>query len=304
MAESNHILQIRTVQVEAFKNLMEALKEIFKDVVIKFRPKSDSSGGGMSILAVNNSSNILVKLNLPAEKFQEYVCRPILGKEYIDVGVNMSNMHKVIKTCSKNDELSLFIENDKYDELGICMNNPTKNCSTTFRLVLLELTTNESIRIDKQEFDFVITMPSSDFHSIIKHMSIIAEQVEIKFVSLPDGKSNLFFTCKGDFASQETIYRDYATNGDGNMISVVRNEANKPVNSIIQGVYDLKSLALFSKCANLCSNIELYIKNDYPLVIRYMVADLGYVYLLLSQVNNAGIGDNDSDFYGSDDEDA
>jgi hypothetical protein len=28
----------------------------------------------------------------------------------------------------------------------------------------------------------------------------------------------------------------------------------------------------------------MYIKNNYPLVIKYMVANLGYVYLILSSV--------------------
>ena len=33
---------------------------------------------------------------------------------------------------------------------------------------------------------------------------------------------------------------------------------------------------------NLCSNIELYLKNDYPLIIKYSVASLGDIKLCLT----------------------
>ena len=50
----------------------------------------------------------------------------------------------------------------------------------------------------------------------------------------------------------------------------------------IQGVFSLKYLTLFTKCTNLCNLIHLYIKNDYPLVIRYDLANLGHIKLCLS----------------------
>ena len=49
-----------------------------------------------------------------------------------------------------------------------------------------------------------------------------------------------------------------------------------------KGVFALKHLVLFSKCTNLCASIELYLKNDYPLIIEYMVASLGEIKLCLA----------------------
>ena len=51
---------------------------------------------------------------------------------------------------------------------------------------------------------------------------------------------------------------------------------------IIQGLFALKHLVLFSKCTNLCPSIELYLKNDYPLIIKYLVASLGEIKLCLA----------------------
>ena len=52
---------------------------------------------------------------------------------------------------------------------------------------------------------------------------------------------------------------------------------------IVQGIFELKYLTMFTKCTNLCPSIELYLKNDYPLVLRYMVANLGEIRLVLAR---------------------
>jgi len=48
----------------------------------------------------------------------------------------------------------------------------------------------------------------------------------------------------------------------------------------------LKHLVLFTKCTNLCPAIEIYLKNDYPLIIRYTVANLGEVKLVLAPIKS------------------
>ena len=50
----------------------------------------------------------------------------------------------------------------------------------------------------------------------------------------------------------------------------------------IQGIFCLKYLSLFTKCTNMCNQIHIYIKNDYPLVITYSVANLGDIKLCLA----------------------
>ena len=55
---------------------------------------------------------------------------------------------------------------------------------------------------------------------------------------------------------------------------------------IIQGFYSLKNLNYFIKCTNLCNQIELYIDNDLPLIIKYSVASLGELKLGLSPLPN------------------
>ena len=57
---------------------------------------------------------------------------------------------------------------------------------------------------------------------------------------------------------------------------------NNNPNDIVQGYFSLKHLVLFTKCTNLCNSIEMYLKNNYPLIISYSVASLGNIKLCLA----------------------
>ena len=51
---------------------------------------------------------------------------------------------------------------------------------------------------------------------------------------------------------------------------------------IIQGEFSLKNLGYFIKCTNLCTQIEIYLENNLPLVVKYNVASLGAIKLCLA----------------------
>ena len=126
-----------------------------------------------------------------------------------------------------------------------------------------------NIQIPPAAFESVITMPSTDFQKICRDMHNLADDIEIKSVG-----QQLLFSCKGDFCSQETIIGETQEG-----MSFVKNQ--KP-DQIIQGLFALKHLVLFGKCTNLCNSIQMYLKNDYPLIIKYSVACLGDIKLCLA----------------------
>ena len=104
-------------------------------------------------------------------------------------------------------------------------------------------------------------------------MNNIAEFVEMKNIG-----NQVFLSCKGEFCSQETILSD-----NENYSCINRTDKSESSsNQIVQGVFNLKYLVLFTKCTNLCNTVELYLKNDYPLIVQYLVASLGVVKLAVS----------------------
>lgn len=264
------ILLIRTVQSAAFRILIEALKEILTDVNIEFTAYNEETkkAGGMRIMAMNNANSVLIHLKLDQHNFDHYEIK----KPKIIIGVNMLNLYRLIKTMSNNDTLSLYIDSDNINKLGIRIENGEKNSVSNFKLNLLDLE-DDDIEVPPTEFESVLTMPSSDFHKICRDMYNIAEYIEIKSVS-----NKLMFSCKGDFAQQETIL------GETDNGMCIEKTCEDDTMLIVQGVYELKNLVLFTKCTNLCNNIEIFMKNDYPLVIKYTVASLGHIHLCLTPI--------------------
>ena len=53
-------------------------------------------------------------------------------------------------------------------------------------------------------------------------------------------------------------------------------------NEIVQGLFELKFLLIFTKCTNLCNQVTLFLKNDYPIILTYQIASLGEIKLVLS----------------------
>ena len=260
--DDNYILEVKTVQSSAFRILVEALKEILTDANLEF----DESG--IKVMAMDSSHTVLVHLKLNSGNFESFFC-----KNKLILGINMINFFKLIKTMSNSDTLTLFVTEENESVLGIKIENSEKNSVTKYKLNLMDLH-EDQIQIPPASFDSVITMPSTDFQKICRDMHNLADDIEIKSVG-----QQLMFNCKGDFASQDTCI------GEAN--SGMAFIKNQNPDEIVQGVFALKHLVLFSKCTNLCNSIEMYLKNDYPLIIQYSVASLGNIKLCLApQVNN------------------
>lgn len=252
-----YLLKLKTVQTNSIKVLIEALKEILTDANIEFNET------GMKIVAMDSSKTILVHLKLNKEKFEEYEC-----KKKLMVGVSMLNLFKLIKTATNNDTISFYIDESNLNVLGIVIDNGEKNCITTFELNLMDLN-EEQFGIPPQEFDSIITMPSVDFQKICRDMNNLSDTIEIQSVG-----SQLIFSCKGEFAKQTTKVGETPVGVN----FVKTNNAT----DIIQGYYNLKHLVLFTKCTSLCASIEIYMKNNYPIVINFSVGNLGQLRLALA----------------------
>lgn len=258
------LLEIKTVQASTFKQVIDALKEILMDVNLEF----DETG--MKIIALDNTHVVLVHLKLDADRFETYRCAKKLY-----VGINMLKLHMLIKTVSNNDVLTLFIDEEDPNNLGIRIENQEKNLRTTYKLAMLDIDVI-NINIPPADFETIITMPSSDFQKIIRDMHNLSDFIEISNV-----ESQLSFKCKGDFAQQETVIGADKNN------SIQINKSATKNHEIIQGVYSLKYLSMFTRCTSLSPVVELFIKNSFPLVLQYAVASLGTIKLALAQNDTA-----------------
>jgi proliferating cell nuclear antigen len=252
-----NVLEFQTVQTAAFRILIEALKEILTDANFEF------DENGLKIVAMDSTHTVLVHLRLNAENLEEYSCQ-----KKIILGINLINFYKLMKILGNNDVLQLYVDDENLSVLNIMIKNSEKNAVTNFKLNLMDLN-EENIEVPPPTFESVITMPSVDFQKICRDMHNLSDELEIKSVG-----NQLIFSCKGLFAEQET-----SIGASSNGLNFIQNDDS---NKIIQGVYALKYLVLFSKCTNLCNSVEVYLKNDFPLIIKYNIASLGEIKLCLA----------------------
>ena len=250
---SEYTLEIKTVQGNAFKTLIEALKELITDTCIEF------DAAGIKISTLDTYHIVLVHLKLDAGSFEYFHCpNPTC------IGVNMLNLHKIIKTINSNDALTFYMDKDDPNHLNIKIESGEKNTKTNYKMNLLDLD-NPNNSINPAVFNSLITLPSADFQKICRDMSNLSDQVENKNIN-----KQLIFTCNGDFCQQETILCDNSDKDSDNN------------GEIVQGVFKLKYLVHFTKCTNLSNIVEIYLKNDYPLIVKYAVASLGSISICLA----------------------
>jgi proliferating cell nuclear antigen len=254
-----NILTVTTVQISPFRTLMTALKDILLETNITF------DKNGMRIINMDKSHMILINLNLPAENFEYFEIK----YNKIVIGVNVLHLFKLINQIESEDTLTFFIEKEDYNEgivshLSLKFENGKKRQCKIHRFKLIE-TEHEEYHYPDIKFTSILLFPSTDFQKIIRDFASLAEKLEIKSVG-----NELIFSRKGTIV--DTVLR----RGESEGLDFV---SNQDPSKIIQGEYSLKNLSYFTKCTNLCSQIEMFLENDLPLVVKYKVASLGYLQL-------------------------
>jgi len=265
--QSKNILSIQTVQISPFRTLMTALKDILLETNITF------SKDGIKIINMDKSHTILAHLQLDASQFESYECK----MDKIIIGVNMLHLFKLINTIDNDDTLTIYIEENDYTDgvvqyLGLKFENGDIKQQKIQKLRLIE-PEHEEFEIPDVTFSSVLNLPSTDFQKIIRDLSCISDKIEIRSVISKDGVE-LIFKCRGGFAEAEVRRAET----DGSMHYIQKQDKQK----IIQGEFSLKNLGYFIKCTNLCNQIEMYLENNLPLVVKYNVASLGVIKLCLA----------------------
>lgn len=262
-APSPYLFELKSVQAPTFKAVVDALKEILIEVNLEI----DETG--IKVVALDNTHVVLVHLKLEADRFEKFYC-----ERKLFIGISILKLYLLLKTITSGDILTLYVEKDDPNRLGIRIENSEKCMRTVYKLSTLDINVL-GISIPPADFSTIISMGSAEFQKIIRDAHNLSDFIEIRNV-----ENQLTFACQGDFASQETT------------ISADKNQnvqISKPTSrghEIIQGVYSLKYLSLFCKCTSLSPTVELFMRNSFPIVIRYAVASLGEIKLCLVETES------------------
>jgi len=253
-----NVLEVKSVQANSFKTLFESLKEILDDCNITF------DRTGMRILAIDGAHVCLVHMKLEAGNFDIYHC-----PEPHIAGVNLNILHKLLKSVSPDDTITFFIDSDMPHELGIKIENSEQNTTTTYLYKMMEID-EKDMKVPAVEFSSVMQMPSLEFQNLCRYLKDLTDEIIITCVN-----EQLIISIEGDSANMKKVIRESDTDKGLRFITSSKDE-------VIHGRFPLRFLLMFTKATNLSKHIGIYLKNDFPMVIQYSIANLGELRFALS----------------------
>jgi len=251
----DNIFFLKCSQSHALKGTIEALKDILIDVSVTI------STDGLKICCLDYSKTAIVFLKIDADKCDEFHC-----SSPITIGLCMGSLFKLIKSMMSNDIISLFIRSDSTEKLRICIESKDRCMRIESELTTLDLD-DDSITIPKIDFSCILQVPSSEFSKNVRDLANVGEYVQLSVV---DGTFRM--TATGNFATQTLIFSE--------RLNGLQFQSCSDEN--IQGKFSLKYLSLFSKSASLSSMVEIYMRSQIPLVLKYNIGTIGRMQYVLS----------------------
>ncbi len=257
--KKKYMLYLKSVQSSAIRTLSEALKEVLTDVNIHF------DNTGFRIVNMDKNKVAFVHLKLDSDKFETFYC-PF----QFTIGINMISFHKLLKTVGNSDIITFYIEKNDEQKLGIKIENKEKKIVSVSKLKLLDLD-NDGIMIPPTTFESRFHMPCSDFQKHCRDLSNISDYVDI----YTQANGQIFtMHANGDFAEQEIV------------IGECENKEDEKDEKVFIGKYQLKYLMFFCKSSGLCPTVEIFLKESFPMLLLFSVANLGSIkYGLAPKIN-------------------
>ena len=266
------LFEIKTLKSVIIKNLFEVIKPYIKETNLLIHPEYIK----MSTLDISEQSVTYFKLN--ADKFESYIC-----EEPIVIGIDTTLFFKIIKSSNRRETITLFMDDDDTDKLGIELNDVIQGKIKHYKINLLDLD-KAPFKINDMEFDYIINLPTTEFQKIIKDIHTLdCKKVEIKSI----GKQLIFSCVDGPEFTTTISEIDEVINKEQKEFLEKNGEDCKSVkfvkknNTIVQGIFKMSYLMSFIKASHLCDNMNLYLANDCPLILEYFVADLGHIRFIL-----------------------
>ena len=249
----------KTVQTAPIRTLAEGLKSMLVEMSLVFDKE------GIRMIAMDNTRTVMTHMRLYANKFEHFEYNHTAPR--LDVGLSTDHFYRIVKTVTNDDTITFSVSKAESNHLLITLENGEKKRRIQYKLNLLDRDESD-IKMPETTFATRITMPSLDFQKICRDMTLLS----VKTVDIMNTGNTLTFRCKGPFASQTVTMGDSASE---------MNIEKKDTTDIVSGTFSLPHLVLFTKCSNLSNNLEIHMKNDWFLMIRYVIANLGDIKLCL-----------------------
>ena len=242
----------------------------------KMNLKKKENTGGIRILEVNDQSTIIIHVKLV--EFIKFDCK----YPTYTIGLDPQSLYNFIKNIDKDGKMTISVNETNKSIMNIDLHNKVKQklCSNMFKLMDLDVKT---YNIPPPEFDIIIDeMKTDEFHNMCKEMA------DGRYLRVTCTEKKIEFRCKSSSGEKKREYE----NGGSVTISFTGKDEKNTGPKIISEYFDLHNIIMFNKCRTLCSTIQIFLKNKYPMFIRYKVATLGTMQVGFTPVQEDKINKN------------
>src|SRR5215210_273403 len=189
----DHLLELRTINGITFKGIIESLKNVLIEANLLFNKR------GLRMIMLDRKLQACASfLCMDATYFEMYSC---IGEQI--VGVDMTQLYKIIKPLRMNDILSFVIHKDERNTFRIVMENPEKGTRTEHRVRMKHLPEEQWDLKEKFEFEFDIPPPEID-STYLQNICRNLHSFEVDVVQISYTGDKLLFKGLGMYT--ESIY--------------------------------------------------------------------------------------------------
>jgi hypothetical protein len=236
----------------AFKIMIEILQSNMQTGCFEF------AEDGIHVCMTDDSCKILVKSFLERYNFDKYIFK---FKKTKFVGVNLSLLYVALKYVKKKDSVSLFMTQDRPDDIGVRVHVNSKGEGRT---ITTFVRIHSKQVIDAQEPDGYTTpviIPSNDYQSTCKELSSISNEINISMT-----EHSVSFSCADSGILHQTqCYGDKYDDPER-----------------FSDTFFSKQLNRVKKIGALSNNVKIFGCQGSPLKLSTFVSTLGTIDVYIS----------------------
>ncbi|KAH3677007.1 hypothetical protein WICMUC_001913 [Wickerhamomyces mucosus] len=251
------MLEAKFDQAALFKKIIEAFKDTVQ--LCNF----NCTEHGITVQAVDDSRVLLVSLLIGEDAFQSYRC-----DQNITLGVDLSSLAKVLRAGNNTDSLTLMAE-DTPDSVLVVFEDTTKDRISEYSLKLMDIE-SDFLNIDDQDYDSIITLPSTDFQKIARDLALLSDSLNVLVT-----KDIVKFVAEGDIGSGSIIVKPVTD------LEKPENSVKVELNKAVNLTFGIKYVTDIIKGAGLSTSITIKLADKTPALFEFRLSS-GYLRFYLA----------------------
>lgn len=228
-----------------FKKVIESARELVTDVNIDF------TENGIEFTSMDPSHIALISVCLSSESFEKYNY-----DEEETVGINLNYLNNILNRVKNDDTLTLRLGNS--GSLSVIYRGSGDYRETEYKIQLLNID-QEKLNIPQTNYSVIIDMPSEELKRILSDQKVVSETVAM---SVEQNINVVKFISTGDFSNK-------CINTLKEKEDELNNEIIIKAGDKVDSLFSLKYLQMFTKASLLSHRVQICLKNDLPILVKY-----------------------------------